>query len=87
MKELIFHRHKIIAYYQDHPFQEFTPQEIQQLILQDVALKDIRRSMNRLADEEELVVTANTKQGMTGRFHKTYRIVSRYDYIWRMYSK
>jgi hypothetical protein len=87
MKDLTFHRRNILAYYQEHPFDEFTPQEIQQLLLPEVPLKDIRRAMCRMVEDDKLAVTANKKQAATGRLHKTYRIVSRYEHIWRMYSK
>jgi hypothetical protein len=66
---------KILAFFEKHPNEEFTPPEIQlALSMYSTPLTSLRRAISNLTKSEKLVMTDNKKMGIYGMKNYTWRL-------------
>jgi hypothetical protein len=64
---------KILEYFKEHPYQNFTPFEIQEL-LGFVCINSVRRAISDLTDMGLLTMTSEKRMGKFGMMNNTWRI-------------
>ena len=73
-KKAVNQNDKILAFFKEHRFADFTPAEVWLRFGQQYPLTSIRRSMSDLTKAGDLIKTENKREGMYGDVNHTWRL-------------